>query len=195
MEPEITNVSAEKIKKKDKKKDKQSKSVETMFRTTLSNLIQLSKMADDKAGILVSVNSIILSIMTAFMAREIPKIPYLMLPTCFLVVVCLLTITFALLATRPLLKSHSEKLNAGETEKIDLLFFSEFTLLSLDEYQIAMEEMMEKNKKMQKGLIKNIYAQGKAMQRKYRLIKIAYTIFMIGFPLAIFCFLFTIYFV
>ena len=197
MEPEIPNASPEQIKKNDKKekekKNKQSRSVETMFRSTLGNLIQLSKMADEKAGLLMSVNAIILSIMTSFFVREMGAIPYLMIPICLLVVVCLFTITFALLATRPALKPHGSKPTDEEILKIDLLFFSEFTTLSLDEYQTAMKDMMKNDKILQKSIINNIYAQGKAMQRKYSLIKIAYTIFMIGFPAAIIGFLVTLW--
>jgi len=185
----------EKIKdktKKDKKK-KADRTVETMYRSTLANHMQLSALADQKAGLLVSVNAIIISIMASFMVRESFGNAYLIIPTCLLVVVCLSTITVALLATRPSVKPQSQKLDVEHVHKMDLLFFADYTALSLEEYQKAMKEMMVKEDRLHDSLIKNIYAQGKVMERKYRLIKIAYTIFIFGFPMVLICYLITLY--
>ncbi|WP_052308774.1 Pycsar system effector family protein [Runella slithyformis] len=185
----------EKIKdksKKDKKK-KESRTVETMYRSTLANHMQLSSLADQKAGLLVSVNAIIISIMASFMVRESFDNPYLIIPTCLLVVVCLLTITFALWATRPSVRPQSQKLDAEHIHKMDLLFFADYTALTLEEYQKAMKDMMAKEEKLHDSLLQNIYVQGKVMERKYRLIKIAYTIFIIGFPLVLISYLITLY--
>lgn len=178
--------------KKDKKK-KESRTVETMYRSTLANHMQLSSLADQKAGLLVSVNAIIISIMASFMVRESFDNPYLIIPTCLLVVVCLSTITFALWATRPSVRPQAKKLDVEHVHKMDLLFFADYTALTLEEYQKAMKDMMAKEEKLHDSLLKNIYVQGKVMERKYRLIKIAYTIFIIGFPLVLISYLITLY--
>lgn len=194
MAAESTDDHTPKKPKDKKKKDKKSsRSVETMFRTTLTNHLQLSSMADQKAGLLVSVNAIIISIVASLMARQISDTPSLILPTCLLVAVCLLTITFALLATRPSVGSQAEKLDITPNKQMDLLFFADYTALSLDDYQAAMKDMMAKEEKLHDSLIKNIYTQGQVMKRKYRLIKIAYTIFMLGFPVAIVCYFGALY--
>lgn len=177
--------------KKDKKK-KQSRSIETMFRTTMSNHIQLSSMADQKAGIMVSTNSIIISIMITFLVQEFSDNPKLLIPTSLLVVVCLLTITFALLSTRPNVKSKAQRM-ATEKSQLDLLFFGDYLSLSLEEYKTAMKEMMEKDKRLHEQMIENIYAQGKVVERKYRLLKISYSIFIFGFPLVLLCYLIVLY--
>ncbi len=185
----------EKIKdrtKKEKKK-KADRTVETMYRSTLANHMQLSTLADQKAGLLVSVNAIIISIMASFMVRESFDNAYLIIPTCLLVVVCLSTITVALLATRPSVKSQSQKLGVEHVQQMDLLFFADYTALTLEEYQKAMKEMMVKEDRLHDSLIKNIYAQGKVMERKYQRIKIAYTIFIFGFPMVLICYLITLY--
>jgi hypothetical protein len=190
-EPEkLTEKSKDKL-KKDKKK-KQSRSIETMFRTTLSNHIQLSAMADQKAGLMVSTNSIIISIMVTFLVQEFSSNPKLFIPTGLLVVVCLLTITFALLSTRPNVRTKAERM-ALKKSKIDLLFFGDYLALSLDDYKLEMKEMMEKDERLHDGMIENIYAQGWVMERKYRLLKISYSIFIIGFPLVLFCYLIVLY--
>jgi hypothetical protein len=135
----------EKLRDKPKKEEKKkpSRSVETMFRTTLSNHIQLSSIADQKAGLMVSTNSIIISIMVTFLVQEFSANPRLFIPTGLMVVVCLLTITFALLSTRPNVKSRTQRM-ATEKSSMDLLFFGDYMALSLEEYKAAMKEMMEK---------------------------------------------------
>lgn len=174
------------------KKKKQSRSIETMFRTTLSNHIQLSAMADQKAGLMVSTNSIIISIMVTFLVQEFSANPKLLIPTGLMVVVCLLTITFALLSTRPNVKSRVQRM-ATEKSTLDLLFFGDYMALSLEEYKEEMKEMMDKDKRLHNAMIENIYAQGKVMERKYRLLKISYSIFIIGFPLVLLCYLIVLY--
>lgn len=177
--------------KKDKKK-KESRSVETMFRTTLSSHIQLSAMADQKAGLMVSTNSIIISIMVTFLVQEFSDNPKLFIPTGLLVVVCLLTITFALLSTRPSVRSKSHR-EALKKSRIDLLFFGDYLALSVDEYKLAVKEMITKEERLHDAMIENIYAQGMVMERKYRLLKISYSIFIIGFPAVLLCYLIVLY--
>jgi Family of unknown function (DUF5706) len=173
--------------KKDKKKKDESRSIETMFRTTLANHIQLSNMADQKAGLMISVNSIIISIVVSFSVKGLSDNPRLILPTCLLLAVCLLTITFAIMATKPSVKARKNL----PLEDMDLLFFGHYTKLSLDEYKTAIHGLINDKKALRDQMTCNIYAQGKVLDRKYRLLKIAYTIFMIGFPVVItaYCFI------
>ena len=98
--------------KKEKEK-KSSRTVETMYRTTMANHIRLSEMADRKAGLMVSINSIIISIMTSFLVHEFAANPKLLYSTIVLVVVCLLTITFALLSTKPYIRQFSPMILRG----------------------------------------------------------------------------------
>ena len=58
--------------KKDKdKKKKKSKGVETMLRITAGNNMRLSKLADDKAHFLLTINSIIISVLVSLVLRNI----------------------------------------------------------------------------------------------------------------------------
>jgi hypothetical protein len=177
--------------KKDKKK-KPSRSVETMFRTTLSSHLQLSTMADQKAALMVSTNSIIISIMVTFLVQEFSANPKLFIPTGLMVIVCLLTITFALLSTRPSVKSRTERRDIKKS-KIDLLFFGDYLAMSSEEYKEAMKTMLTNEERLHDSMIDNIYAQGRVVERKYRLLKISYSIFIIGFPLVLVCYLVVLY--
>lgn len=178
--------------KKEKKKKKESRSVETMFRTTLSSHIQLSAMADQKAGLMISINSIIISVVVTFQIREFETTPRLLIPTSLLVLVCLVTIILALLSTRPSVKSKAQRL-ATKKSKVDLLFFGDYLALSSEEYKMAMKEMITSDERLHDSMIENIYTQGKVMERKYRLLKITYSIFMVGFPLVLLSFFIALY--
>ena len=191
ISPQIQTVEVPKKEKKDKKKKKkdEAKSTSTMFRNLMANHLQINGLADRKAGLLLHVNAIIISIMTSFMVHEFATNPKLLLPTCLLISVCLLTITFALLSTRPHVKPPTKVLPTDDSQKIDLLFFGDYTRLSVEEYKTAMKAMMITESHLQDKMIENIYAQGKVIVKKYRLLKTAYTIFMIGFPIAVVTFL------
>lgn len=171
----------QKVKEKKEKKKKPSRTAQTMFRSMLGNHLKLSEMADHKARLMVSINSIIISVMTSFLVHEYASNPKLLFPIAMLVAVCLLTITFALLSTKPSVKPKNSPVSA----KVDLLFFGDYTSLSLEEYKTAMQNMIIDANQMSETMVENIYAQGKVIQHKFRLLSIAYNIFMYGFPIAI----------
>src|SRR5690606_13314398 len=70
------------------KMQRPDRGVETMFRTTSANHIMLSQMADNKANILITINSIILSVVVSVLVRKLEEDPRLVLPTILLVAVC-----------------------------------------------------------------------------------------------------------
>ncbi len=185
MEDSLQPLDVPQKEKAKKKKPKPSRTAETMYRTTMGSQIRLSEMTDNKARLMVSINSIIISIMTSFLVHEYTTNPRLLLPTALLVVVCLLTITFALMSTKPTIKNKQN----GADYKLDLLFFGDYTTLSLDEYKVAMKNMMSDNEQLNETMIESIYAQGKVIAHKFKLLNISYIIFMYGFPLAIVCLL------
>ena len=175
----------EKKEKKKKKKKEGGRTKETMFRTTLSNLVHLSTIADNKAGLMISVNAIIISIMVSFMINQYDENPSMIWPTLLLVLVCLLTIMYAILATKP-----SNNITVRKKKKdVDLLFFAEYSTLSLEEYKEEMGELIKDDDKLTDKMLVNMYAQGHVLTRKFKLLKISYTIFMYGFPSVILLYL------
>ena len=181
---------SEKIEKKEKKKKKKEggRTKETMFRTTLSNLVHLSNIADNKAGLMISVNAIIISIMVSFMINQYHDNPSMIWPTLLLVIVCLLTIMYAIMATKPS-KNISSQTNK---EEVDLLFFADYSSLSLLDFKSQMNALILDENKLQDQMLTNIYAQGHVLTRKFKLLEKSYTIFMYGFPLVILIYLIVI---
>ena len=173
---------------------KPDRGIETMFRTTSKNHLDLSGMADNKANIMISVNTIILSVVVSILIRKLNEYPNLIIPTIFLVVVCLATIVLSILATRPNVSSGTFTDKDVLNKKTNLLFFGNFHKMDLKSYEWGMKEMMKDGDYLYSSLTRDIYFLGKVLGKKYRLLRAAYTTFMIGFVLAILAFLFAMLF-
>jgi predicted metal-dependent HD superfamily phosphohydrolase len=167
---------------------KPDRGIETMFRTTSHNHILLSEMADNKANILITINSIMLSIVVSVLVRKVEENLDLVIPTIILVTVCLTTMVSAILATRPNISTGRFKREDIKNKRTNLLFFGNFHGMEIENYEWAMKEMMKDGDYLYGSLIKDIYYLGKVLGRKYRYLRLSYNIFMYGFVLAIISF-------
>ncbi|GGC50926.1 hypothetical protein GCM10011387_00370 [Pedobacter quisquiliarum] len=187
--------SASKDKKKKEEKDaRPEKGIETMFRITSNNHQRLSDMADNKAHIMISINSIILSVVLSVLLRKLEDNEHLILPTVTLLLICLVTMVFSILATRPSVPPGRFTPEEVLEKKPNLLFFGNFYRMSLRDYNDAMEKMMENRDYLYGSLIKDIYAQGIVLGRKYRLLRIAYNVFMFGIIVSVLGFIIAVAF-
>jgi len=157
-----------------------SKGVETMFRITSANNQRLSDMADNKAQLLITVNSIILSLIVSLLLRRLEDNAYLVVPTFILLLVSLSCIIFSILATRPSIPKGIFTQEDVERKRVNLVFFGNFYKMPLEEYHQSMEKVMADRDFLYGTLIKDVYSQGVVLGRKYKLIRIAYNIFMFG---------------
>jgi predicted metal-dependent HD superfamily phosphohydrolase len=167
---------------------KPDRGIETMFRTTSSNHLMLSQMADNKANILITINSIILSVVVSVLLRKLEEDPRLIIPTIMLVSVCLATIVFAILSTRPNVSAGRFTRDEVKNKKTNLLFFGNFHGMSVEDYEWSMKQMMKDADYLYGSLIKDIYYLGKVLGKKYKYLRVAYNIFMYGFVIAILSF-------
>jgi predicted metal-dependent HD superfamily phosphohydrolase len=175
-------------KNNDKKKFRPNKEVGTMFRISSSNNQRLSDMADNKAHILISVNSIILSAIISLVLHRLDEYAYLSWPTYLILSVSVVTIIYSILATRPALPSGKFNQQQIEERKVNLLFFGNYYNMSLEDYNDGMEQVMNDKIFMYKTLITDVYAQGIVLSRKYKLLRTAYSIFMYGLIVSVIAF-------
>jgi predicted metal-dependent HD superfamily phosphohydrolase len=157
-----------------------TKGIQTMLRLTSENHLELSNMADGKASILISVNAIIISVILSVLIRRIEVDTHLTIPTILFLASSLATIIVAILATRPKVSQGNFTREEILNKKTNLLFFGNFHRTSLEEYQWAMNTMMRDADYLYGSVIQDIYHLGVILGRKYRLVRLAYTIFMIG---------------
>lgn len=177
-------------KKKNEKIQQFDRGVDTLFRVTLNNHTRLSDIADSKANILLSVNAIIISIALSTLIPKLaaPKNEYLIMPSCVLLVANVASIIFAILATRPNVTYENFTPEDLKKRKVNLLFFGNFYRMALDTYEEAMSELMNDREYLYNSLTRDLYFLGKVLDRKYRLLNITYTIFMIGTILSVLAF-------
>lgn len=178
----------EELKKKKKKAKDENRSAQTMLRTMLTNLVRLSELADQKAGLMISVNSIIISIFLSFIFTNENFNQKLLIPAILIVCISILTIIFSIFATKPKL----DFFRTANHQPEDILFFNSYAKMNLEEYRKEMSSLIENEEELQIKLINNIHAQGFVLKKKYRQIGIAYSIFLIGFPIAVAYFIFCI---
>lgn len=177
-------------KKKKKKSEKSDRGIDTLFRITLGNHTRLSGIADSKANILLSVNAIIISIA---LSSLIPKLDsarnaHLIYPTFIMLMFSVVSIIFAILSTRPKITSGTFTRQDIEDKKVNLLFFGNFYKMPLEEYEWAVNEMMKDREYLYNSLIKDLYFLGLVLEKKYKLLRITYNIFMVGLIISVLSF-------
>ena len=192
--PKDKGLSAEEQKKLDevkKKKEKESQSeraISTVFRIVAQSQNNLSQMADSKSNILISVNAIILSIMISSVFDKLKTDTYLQAPFTILVVVCVLSMVFSILATRPNVTSGTFTKEDIANKKTNLLFFGNFHKMGYPDYDWAMTELLADKNYLYSSMIKDTYFLGIVLAKKYRYLRIAYNIFMYGLILSMIAF-------
>jgi len=176
---------------KDKKKNKDNrpdKGIETMFRITSANNQRLSDMADNKAHILITVNSIMLSLIVSLLLRRLEDHGNLIIPTFILLLVSLTCVVVSILSTRPSIPKGEFTQEDMDKKKVNLLFFGNFYKMSLPSYTDGMIKVMNDKDFLYGTLITDVYSQGVVLGRKYKLIRLAYNIFMFGLIAAVLAF-------
>ena len=178
---------------KKKKKEKEiranlpEKGVETMFRVTLRNHIKLSDIADTKANILLSVNAIIISIALGNLIPRLdnPSNSHLIWPAVILIFSSVVTIICAIQSTRPKVTEGKFTREDVKEKKVNLLFFGNFHQVPLNEFTWAMKEVMQDKEYLYNSMIKDLYFLGVVLSKKYKLLRITYTVFTIGLTVSV----------
>lgn len=150
------------------------------FRIMSANLHQQNGLADRKANIMISINTVVLSLLIGSTARNIDSWRDLLLPITLLIITCLTTIVFAVLATRPRVVRRTVTQDAIENRTAQLLFFGNFTTLSPEAYETTMMGILRDDDYLYRTILRDFYAQGLLLNRKYRLLHLSYTMFLVG---------------
>ncbi len=165
-----------------------SKGIQTMLRLASQNNLRLSEMADRKANILISVNAIIISVSISVLFRKFETDPFLVVPTIIFLTSSVITIVLSILATRPTITGGKFSKEDITAKKVNLLFFGNFYKASLEDFRWGMGIMMRDPEYLYGSLIKDVYFLGVVLGKKYRLLRIAYNIFMVGVVISVVAF-------
>jgi len=181
-----------KERKKNEPKYNAEKGIETMFRLSLKNHITLSRIADDKANTLISVNAIILSIVLSALFPKLDSNPWLLYAGLSLILVSIGTIIMATLSTIPKTTHGEVSRDDVKHKRGNLLFFGNFHKMSLIDYEWGIGELMKDGEYLYGSLTRDLYFLGKVLNRKYSLLRYAYFVFVIGLIVSIILFVWSV---
>jgi len=158
--------------------------VDQLLRQTRVHHVQLSMMADQKAGLLLTVCAIIIPLTARFLQND--EFYYTAIS---LICFCILTMFLAIYTAMP---------SIGRTHKIDTsspsfncLFFADFADLDYDEYTGIIEQVINDPTEVYERQFREVYLLGKYLARhKYRFLRYAYISFISGILVS--CIVFTL---
>lgn len=151
---------------------------QTYFRTVFRNHINLSAMADQKAAIMISVNALLIGALVTFTSYRnwAETRPEVLVPVGLFTVCGLVSLIYAALSARPSGKEQPEE---------NLAFFGSFSQLSRAEFAAKMEERLKDPNALYGTLVNDLHGLGKSLERKYQLLRMAYTIFLVGLVVSV----------
>jgi len=177
--------------KKDKINDKLNKAlgtnrgIETMFRSAYRVQMDLTGLADNKANMMISINGIIISIIIASVAPKLDANPWLLIPSTIFLLGTLVSIIYAILAARPRVSSQPITLEDLRHSEGNILFFGNFANMSENEFLEGMVELVQDKTVVYETMIRNIYGLGSVLKKKFALLQVAYTMFMVALILGV----------
>ena len=171
-------------------KGRDGRGIQTVFRTMSKNHYTLNEMVDKKASIMITVNSIILSLVLGgiFKNNAPQDIPHEMvhsIPVLLLTLGSMGSIIFAILSTRPDSTHGHFTEDQIRDKKGNLLFYGNFHDMKERDYQWAFLQMLNDQEYMYENMIRDVYYIGKILKKKYSHIRISLNIFIVGIVLSV----------
>jgi putative nucleotidyltransferase with HDIG domain len=188
-------------KNEDRKKSKAQpkRGIETMFRSIYGSHIHLSSIADNKANMMIHINTIIISIMLtvvgakfSFLGASFKSNQRLIIPVISLLLKGLVSIIFAILSAKPKVTEKISSLEEIKKKKVSILFFGNYSNLSMQDFENQMKELMQSQELLYGNMIRDLYFLGVVLNKKYKLLRYSYMSFMIGLIITVVLALFII---
>jgi hypothetical protein len=193
----LINGMKDEIKSLNQKMEKRLSSVrgfDALYRITARNQVALSGLADNKSNILISLNTLIVTAIITFVFIYKHDLNYLMVPTFIVIGYSVVSISLAILATRPKIKPGVFKMDDFYSGKVNLLFYGNFYKMDYDDYNRAMRDMLGNQELLLNNLNRDQYTFGKILGRKFMLINYSFTVFLVGFILSVVSFAAVLFF-
>jgi len=182
------------LKKKLKNSEgRDDRGIQTMFRTSSRNHYTMNEMVDKKANIMITVNSIILSLVLGGLIGQVNDHGHFHfdsdnVPVLLLTITSTLSIIFAILSIRPQVTHGHFTEEEIRNKEGNLLFYGNFHDMDVKDYEWGFMQMMNDQQFLYSSMIKDLYFLGKVLQRKYKQIRISLTIFLIGLTTSVLSF-------
>ncbi|MBK8501549.1 MAG: hypothetical protein IPL46_04705 [Saprospiraceae bacterium] len=169
--------------------------IETWFRTATRNLYTRRQIVDTKSNIMITMNAIILSLVVGSGYSELQQNPHIFWFLIPMILTNVLSISFAIFATRPALANGIFTREEVISKQARLTTFDDFYQVPLKEYEWAVGEMLQDRGFLYNTLIRDMHRLGVDLAKRYKNIRWAYQVFLSGliFSLIMFGFCYVIY--
>jgi len=161
------------------------RAMDNMFRIVLGNHLQMSMMADQKANMIITVCALILTLSIGRLQNT-----GLFYTVIVMVLTCVATMFFAILATIPKLPPRLTGQVDLRGRNFNLLFFGYFSQIDFETFFREIEVVVNDRNLVYESLAKDLYDLGLVLSnRKYKYIRISYQIFLVGLLLSLLTFI------
>jgi Family of unknown function (DUF5706) len=169
------------------------KETDDLFKLAFRNYVSLVSVADKKAGLLINVNSIIISVVIAFVIGRSDRYPFLLTPSFFLLGVAFITILLSILASRP---QRNRLLQDRKSKSYQTFFFGSFDLIGSDffkadwnSYSNELDAFLKGGKdRVYQEMYKETFNVRKVLGKKFSYLSVAYWMFLTGLFVSIVAF-------
>ena len=174
------------IKTKNKRKNR---NVLSIYRTISRNHVAFVAIGDRRANILIGTCTLIISVSFTIILRGSMKPTAFLVPGILLIITCTATMILAMLSTRPYnarkFYTLSNKPDQPSTKPANLLFFEDFYRMDVQEYEAAMDKIVESNLNLRHAMVRDLHGLGVSVARKYKFLRISYDVLMVGVVLTV----------
>ncbi len=171
--------------KEKKKKNEFGRGVETLYRSSYRMQLALTTLADGKANIILSVNSLALTVLTVGGSLVADSKPWMLLPISIFASFSLAAMILAVLSTRPRLSRKTISTDAVKSGEADMLYFNNFPAVTADEYADALEIIVQDNQRLYRQMARSTHSLGCSLARKFSFLQLSYTVFTVGLLLSL----------
>jgi len=170
--------------------------IDTLYRANYRNHINLSAIADGKANMMISINTIMISVIVTLSGASLSiSKSYIVenlrftVPIFILLLGALASVVFAVLSARPKITSKHVDMEKVKENKISLLYFGNFLGIPKKEFVDYLNKLKADQERLYDSMSIDLYNLGQVLQEKYRLLTISYNIFMTGLSLTVIAFI------
>ena len=158
---------------------KSSTAVDNILRLNLTNIVQMSLMADTKANIMITVSSIVFSVTIANMEHEQVAIPLSILG--FFSTIALLCAIAVIMPRTGYPKVKGTKMIDKDSPFYNPLFFGHFSYITLEEFKTEYAKRLEKDSATYDAIVGDIYGLGRVLAtNKFKWLRYSFQSFLCG---------------
>lgn len=161
--------------------------IDTLYRANYRNHINLSAIADGKANMMISINTILISVIVTLSGASLSVLKdfavtnlRFVVPILTLLIGALGSVIFAVLSATPKVTSKEIDMKEVEKNKISLLYFGNFLSIPKEEFVQYLRNLKVNQQRLYDSMSLDLYNLGFVLREKYKLLTYSYNTFIIG---------------